>query len=171
MSHIYIVPILDLRRATPPSQTTIPPLRLTTICNPECSPYALHSGKIIIPFIYSGFMTTGCSPTPQNAFLYHNHRSNSLKMFTKIAIKILIYPEPTHVWKSTDRHCAKKPGLIRLSSNQCTPCVGGMSVVTRKQAKRRLPNPCTRCATELDSFRVYWRYRISLLLWLFLPDY
>ena len=31
-----------------------------------------------------------------------------------------------------------------------------------------LPNPCIRWATELDSFRGYWRYRNLLLLLLLL---
>ena len=31
-----------------------------------------------------------------------------------------------------------------------------------------LPNPCIRCATELDSFRGYWRYRNFVILLLLL---
>ena len=27
-----------------------------------------------------------------------------------------------------------------------------------------LPSPCTRCATELDSFRGYWRYRSFVII-------
>jgi len=27
-----------------------------------------------------------------------------------------------------------------------------------------LPNPCTRCATELDSLRGYWRYRSFVII-------
>lgn len=62
------------------------------------------------------FTTTICDTRPYSAYLYNDHRSNSLKYPLKLHLKYLFVLR-THVWESQLNDVVRSQTLIRLSVN------------------------------------------------------
>jgi len=105
-----------------------------------------------------------------SCFLYHPSPESSIHLVfhllfiprvkTHAGTRAFSVDVPT-LWNSLPEHVMSSNSIVSFPSDHC------WSTLHRTRTMN-LPNPSTRCTTELDSFRGYWRYRsfvINIIIW------